>query len=188
MTFIASLPYKESHSPAPSDGGSLCGGVGCWRTSLAAAAPARPSHSCSRPSPSPSSVAAGLFLCRGEEGKRRGRGGEGKRRGGEGREEREGSGERRGKGSRGEGMGGEWGEEGRGGEERGGEWEEGFDSKCPRATSVTIINCIVIRIGIHVCNCMQRELNWPAAKQSLKRLCIHHVTILLLHFITNISE
>ena len=123
MTFIASLPYKESHSPAPSDAGSLCGGVGCWPTSLAAAAPVRPSHSCSRPSPSPSSVAAGLFLCRGEEGKRRGRGGEGKRRGeeeegrgGEGRGEK-----RRGKGSRGEGMGGEWGEEGRGGEERGGE-------------------------------------------------------------------
>ena len=85
MTFIASLPYKESHSPAPSDAGSLCGGVGCWRTSLAAAAPARPSHSCSRPSPSPSSAAAGPFLCRGEEGKRRGgEGGElGEQRGGE---------------------------------------------------------------------------------------------------------
>ena len=108
MTFIASLPYKESHSPAPSDGGSLCGGVGCWPTSLAAAAPARPSHSCSRPSPSPSSVAAGLFLCRGEEGKRRGRGGEGR-------------GGRRGEGSRGEGRGGEGSGERRGGEERRGE-------------------------------------------------------------------
>ena len=106
MTFIASLPYKESHSPAPSDGGSLCGGVGCWPTSLAAAAPVRPSHSCSRPSPSPSSAAAGPFLCGGEEGKRRG--GEGRR--------REGRGVERG----GEERGGEWG--GEWGEQRGGEW------------------------------------------------------------------
>ena len=114
MTFIASLPYKESHSPAPSDAGSLCGGAGCWRTSLAAAAPARPSHSCSRPTPSPSSAAAGPFLCRGEEGKRRGegRGGEwgegGEGRGGEGGEGRGREEEGRG------GEGGEWGEEGRG--------------------------------------------------------------------------
>ena len=103
MTFIASLPYKESHLPAPSDGGSLCGGVGCWPTSLAAAAPVRPSHSCSRPSPSPSSVAAGLFLCRGEEGKRRGRGGKEEGRGGEGVEGR--GVEGRGVGRGGEGSG-----------------------------------------------------------------------------------
>ena len=119
MTFIASLPYKESHSPAPSDAGSLCGGVGCWRTSLAAAAPARTSHSCSRPLPSPSSAAAGPFLCRGEEGRGGERGGEwgegGEGRGGEWGEGGEG---RRGEGGEGKGRGGE----GRGGE--GGEWGE----------------------------------------------------------------
>ena len=118
MTFIASLPYKESHSPAPSDGGSLCGGVDCLRTSLAVAAPVRPSHSCSRLSSSQSSAAAGPFLCRGEEGKRRGgRGRGGEERGGEW------GGKGRGVGRGGEEKGGEWGGEGRGGEKEG-EWEE----------------------------------------------------------------
>ena len=79
-------------------------------------------------------------------GERRGRGGEGRggeERGGEGR----GGEGRGGEGRGGEGMrrGGEWGEEGRGGEGRrrkgsGKRREEGLDSKCPRATSVTIYN------------------------------------------------
>ena len=109
MTFIARLPYKVSHSPFPSDVDSQCGGVGCWPTSLAAAALARPSHSCSRQTPSPSFAAAGPSLCT------TGWGGEWEGRGGEGRGEK--GGERRG----GDGREGEMGGEGRGGEGRGGE-------------------------------------------------------------------
>ena len=63
MTFIARLPYKVSHSPFPSDVDSRCGGVDCWPTSLAIAALTRPSHSCSRQTPSPSFAAAGPSLC-----------------------------------------------------------------------------------------------------------------------------